>query len=62
MLDTNDMCICKHPVYEHVRMNFDERVSSNCAGYLVAGEWCRCQEFKLDNLKYLEKQYEQQTL
>ena len=60
MLDTYDLCICKHPVYEHVRYNFDKKLIANaCSGYLVAGEWCRCLEFKMDNLKYLEKAYEQ---
>lgn len=58
MLDTNSLCICSHPLFEHIRWSFDRKTSTRCAGYLVAGEWCRCIEFKLDNLKYLEYQYE----
>jgi hypothetical protein len=54
---TEDICICKHPRYEHDR-TVDVYFHVGCAGYIVAGEWCRCVKFKLDNLKYLEKQYE----
>jgi hypothetical protein len=61
MLDSNDLCICKHPVYEHVRWHFGNKTPTKCAGYLVGGYWCRCLEFKLDNLKYLENEY-QKTL
>jgi hypothetical protein len=57
-MDSKDiLCICKHPRYEHDR-TIDYRFYPNCSAYLVAGEWCRCEKFKQDNLKYLEQRYE----
>lgn len=46
-------CLCTHPDYEHSRIK-----DIGCAAYLIAGEYCRCKNYKRDNLKYLEQIYE----
>jgi hypothetical protein len=59
MLDSDNFCICSHPMYEHVGYSFNAKSPVACSGYSVSHEWCRCAKFKLDNLRYLEKAYEQ---
>jgi hypothetical protein len=54
----SDPCICKHSRYEHIRPFVD----GECGGYLVAGEWCDCGGFQLDNLALVEQVANQRKL
>lgn len=56
MIDLYNLCICKHSYREHRRI--EGKDWGDCWFTARNGLTCRCEKFKLDNLKYLEECYD----
>lgn len=58
-VNNKDICICNHIRYEHTRGHESGRfICLVCYSNMDSLQY---HEFKLDNLKYLEQQYEEST-
>ena len=49
IMSPTNLCICHHTHYEHYNSG-----DYGCSAYIVAGNWCGCKTFQLDNLAYIE--------
>lgn len=51
-----EYCICGHPKNIHKKLYWEdiELVGTDCLGNYKSGGYCTCENFKLDNLKFIE--------
>ena len=58
MLKNNSPCVCQHSKANHLSQYFslDDGVIDTRPGCSV--KFCYCETFVLDNLRYLEKEYD----
>ena len=58
MLKNNAPCTCKHSKANHLSPYFTAEKNMIDAVMGCSVKFCSCNEFRLDNLRYLEKEYD----